>query len=105
VSSPYSKHADCRQQGHAGSKTLHQQNPPVLNWRCQLTQVDLYDGRKMVVVVVVAIYLFNQLPTHQLADTNCKLADIDGQITQRIRQTEFGDITSSLVSWPSLSAT
>jgi len=22
-------------QGHAGSKTLHQQNPPVLNWRCR----------------------------------------------------------------------
>jgi len=25
---------------------LHQQNPPVLNWRCQLTQVDLYNGPK-----------------------------------------------------------
>ena len=25
---------------------MHQQNPPVLNWRCQLTQVDLYNGRK-----------------------------------------------------------
>jgi len=82
ASSPYSKHADCHQQGHAGSKTLHQQNPPVLNWRCQLTQVDLYDGRKIVVVVVVAMYLFNQLPTHQLDDTKCKLADIDGQIRQ-----------------------
>ena len=35
----------CRQQGHAGSKTLHQQNPPVLNWRCRLMQVDLYNGR------------------------------------------------------------
>jgi len=30
----------CHQQGHAGSKTFHQQNPPVLNWRCWLTQVD-----------------------------------------------------------------
>jgi len=29
------------QQGHAGSKTLHRQNAPVLNWRCQLTQVDM----------------------------------------------------------------
>jgi len=28
----------CFQQGHAGSKTLQQQNPPVLNWRCRLTQ-------------------------------------------------------------------
>jgi len=35
---------------HAGSKTLHQQNPLVLNnWRCRLMQDDLY---KMVVVVV-----------------------------------------------------
>ena len=25
----------------------------VLNWRCRLTQVDLYNGRKTVVVVVV----------------------------------------------------
>ena len=34
-----------------GSKTLHQQNPlPVLNWRCRLTQTDLYNGRKTVVV-------------------------------------------------------
>jgi len=41
--------------GHAGSKTLHQQNPPFLNWRCRLTQVDLYTGNgpKTVVVVVV----------------------------------------------------
>ena len=32
----------CCQQGHISSKTLHPQNPPVVNWRCQLTQVDLY---------------------------------------------------------------
>ena len=32
----------CCQQDHAGSETLHQQNPPVLNRRCWLTQVDLY---------------------------------------------------------------
>jgi len=38
---------------HAGSKTLHQQNPPVVNWRCWPTQVDLYNGRKTVVVVVL----------------------------------------------------
>ena len=43
----------CHQQGHAGSKTFHQQNPPVLNWRCQITQVDLYNGGKTVVVVVI----------------------------------------------------
>ena len=31
---------------HAGSKTLHQQNPPILIWRCWLWQVDLYNGCK-----------------------------------------------------------
>ena len=31
--------------GHVGSKTLHQQNPLVVNWSCRLTQVDLYNGR------------------------------------------------------------
>ena len=35
-----------------GHKTLHQQDPPVLNWRCRLTQVDLYNGHKTMVVVV-----------------------------------------------------
>ena len=29
-----------------GSKSLHQQNPPVLNWSCRLTQVNLYSGCK-----------------------------------------------------------
>jgi len=48
----------CYQQGHAGSKTLFQQNPPVLNWGCQLTQVVLYNGRKTVVVVAyTSIYV------------------------------------------------
>ena len=42
---------------YAGSKTLHQQNPPVLYCRCRLTQVDVYNGRKMVVVVVVVVKL------------------------------------------------
>ena len=40
------------QQGHVGSKTLHQQNPPVPIWRYQLIQVDLYNGCKMVAAVV-----------------------------------------------------
>jgi len=49
----------CHQrEGHAGSKTSQQQNPPVLNWRCQLTPGDVYNGRKMVVVVVVVV-LYN----------------------------------------------
>jgi len=33
------------------NKTLLQQNPPVLNRGCRLTQVTLYNGYKMVVVV------------------------------------------------------
>jgi len=38
---------------HAGIKPFHQQNPPVLNWRCiQLTQVGLYHGLKTVFDVV-----------------------------------------------------
>jgi len=34
-----------------GSKTLHQLNAPVLNWRCRLTQVDLSNHRCCNVVV------------------------------------------------------
>jgi len=45
----------CRQQGHAGCKTLLQQNPPVLNQRCLLTQVLLCNGCKTVIVVVVVV--------------------------------------------------
>ena len=41
-----------RQQGYVVSKTLHQQNPPVLNWRCRLMQVNLNNGRKTVGDVV-----------------------------------------------------
>jgi len=42
----------CYQQGHhACSKNLLRQNPPVLNWKCRLTQVVMYNGCKMVVVV------------------------------------------------------
>ena len=55
ASSPQSKCAGCYQQGHTDSKTLHQQNPPVRNWRCRLTQVDLYNGHKTVVVVGVVV--------------------------------------------------
>jgi len=39
-------------QGHAGSKTSLQQNPPVLNWQYWLMQIDLYAGHKIVVFVV-----------------------------------------------------
>jgi len=39
ASSPQSKCASCRQQGHADSKSLLQQNPPVLNRGCRLTRL------------------------------------------------------------------
>ena len=47
----------CHHQGLAASKTLLQQNPLVLNWGYQLTQVVLYNGHKTVVVVVLAVAL------------------------------------------------
>jgi len=53
LSYPYSECASCRQQGHAGSKTSLQQNTPVLNGGCRLTQVVLYNGHKTIVVVVL----------------------------------------------------
>ena len=31
----------CPQQRHAGSKTLHEQSPKILNWMSWLMQVDL----------------------------------------------------------------
>ena len=37
-------------------KTLHEQNHPILNWRCiRLAQVDTYNGRETIVVVVVVV--------------------------------------------------
>ena len=36
---------------------MHQQNPPLRNCRCQLTQVDLYNGRKTVDIVTTAAVL------------------------------------------------
>ena len=38
--------------GNAGSKTSLHWNPPVLNGRCWLMHVDLYNGHKIVVVLV-----------------------------------------------------
>ena len=37
--------------GDSVDNTLYQQNPPVLNWSCRLTQ--LYNGHKTVAIVVV----------------------------------------------------
>jgi len=44
---------------HAGTKTLLQQNFPVLNWGCRLTLADLHNGSKMVVAAVVGWLEFN----------------------------------------------
>ena len=55
VISQESQCTSCPQQGHEGSKTLLQQNPPVLNWRCQIMQVVLCNSHRM--VVAVAVYL------------------------------------------------
>ena len=35
---------------------MHQQHPPVLYWRCRLTQVDLYNGHKIAVVVLSVLF-------------------------------------------------
>jgi len=40
-----------------GHKTLLQQNLPVLNRGCQLTQIVLCNNRKMVVALVAAVVL------------------------------------------------
>jgi len=53
ASSPSSICAICCQRGHARCKTLLQQNPTVVNWGCWLRQIVLYNGHKMVVVVLV----------------------------------------------------
>ena len=37
-----------------GSKILLQENPPVLNWRCWLSQVYMYNGHK----TCVCVFLF-----------------------------------------------
>ena len=58
----------CRQQEHVDSKTLHQLNPPVANWRCRLTQVDLYNGHKTVVCTLLLVTSSN---TDQFSNYYC----------------------------------
>ena len=43
-------HPHGKKQRQAGSTTSLQQNPPVLKWGCRLTQVDIYDGIKMLLL-------------------------------------------------------
>jgi len=51
VSSALPEFASNHQEGSVGSRTLLQQNALVFNCGCQLTQVDLSDGRKTIVFV------------------------------------------------------
>ena len=55
-SSVFSKCTSCHQQGHAGSKTVLQQNRPLFNWSCWITQDVLYNSCKAVVVVVCVFF-------------------------------------------------
>jgi len=49
------------------SKTLLQQNTAVLNWGCQLAEVDLYYDCKVVVVVLLLSYAsLDVIPEHSL---------------------------------------
>ena len=59
-------------------KTLHQQNPPVLNWKCQLMQVDLCNGCKTGVVgfsIVYFIYQDHYIATEQAWHSNHSRVD------------------------------
>jgi len=84
---PVSYFSSRHQQGHAGSKTLHQQNSPVLNWGCRLLQVDLFNGYKadVVVVVVVVDILVHETKTvcYLLAYSVCV---VDADIPDRFHQ-------------------
>jgi len=40
--------------GMQAVKLCNKQNSPVLNWRCRLTHVDLYNGHKTIAVVAVS---------------------------------------------------
>jgi len=46
-----------REKGPAGSKTLHRQNFPVLNWTCRLTQLDLRNGGKWLLLLLLLLLL------------------------------------------------
>jgi len=48
---------------HAGSRTLLQHKPPVLNWGRWLTQGDLYSGQKTVMIVEAVVSLTNNKHT------------------------------------------
>ena len=52
---------------------LVQQNPPVLNWWCRLTQVDMCNGRKMVVVGLIVLKLLTSTACLQSSESDLRL--------------------------------
>jgi len=56
--------------GMQAVKLCNKQNPPVLNWRCRLMHVDLYNGHKTMAVVVavsaltITIHINTKLDLH-----------------------------------------
>ena len=89
---------------------LHQQNPPILNWRCRLTQVDLYNGHKMVVVVLCKNAIHTWTSHWRDKSPTIKSPCWQKWSTLQINDTDFhswdfSNLTSLPVSWPSLSAT
>jgi len=76
----------CHQQGHAGSKTLRQQNPPVLYWECRLTQVDKFNGCKSVGAFWLGRRCWSSLQRcylHRLRGENAKWRNIVAILSQR----------------------
>jgi len=69
-----------------GIKTLHQQNPPVLKWRCLLMQVDLYNGRKTDVVIVV--YLL-RIPVRPHTHTHTHTHPFNGPLSGTTRVSRY----------------
>jgi len=70
------KHGYIRdEQGHVDSKTLLQQNPPVLNWGCQLTQ---YNGSKLVLVIMKTVAATAMMLMKRWLPVSCTMFDDSG---------------------------
>jgi len=76
----------------------NQQNPPVLNWKRRLTQVDLCSGRKMVVVVVVVVYIARWLGSRVVSvlDSGAEGPRFKSQ-SRRCRVTVVGKLFTPIV--------
>jgi len=72
--------AGCPQQEHAGSKTLHQQNSQVLDWRCQLTCIMAIKRRWWLLYVATIVHLHCSLHS-DIAGTECFVLVIDHHIS------------------------